>query len=114
LSNGGSNFVIDHNTVFCNGACTADIAFIKDGNLSNATVSNNLLISTNDVGYCAYPMGGTTSKSGKSSNMVWTNNVFQRGSNGKCGSYGPVYEVLSGNGNAFTGNKWDDGSALDG
>jgi hypothetical protein len=114
LSNGGSNFVIEHNTVECNGACTANIAFINDGDLSNATVTNNLLVATTDVGFCAYPMGGTPSKPGKSSNMVWTGNVFERGANGKCGSYGPVYEIVAGGGNVFSGNKWDDGTPLNG
>lgn len=112
LSNGGTDFTIEHNTVACVGGCTADIAFINDDDVSNGTITNNLLVASPDSAFCAYPFGSTTSKPGKVSNMVWKDNVFQRGGNQKCGTYGPVYEFSTKNGNVWSNNTWENGSAI--
>ena len=46
-------------------------------------------------------------------NQKFTNNVFQRGGNSKCGTYGPVTSFRSGGaGNVWTGNTWDDGTPV--
>jgi len=122
-SNGVDGMVLDHNTLQCKfagraagatGGCTADLGFFGDfGPIKNVTVNNNLFMASEDAGYCvdtnaykpgkAYPTG---------QNLIWTNNTFQRGSNGRCGNYGPTDEWQSGNGNVWSGNKWDDGTAL--
>jgi hypothetical protein len=41
-----------------------------------------------------------------------TNNIFAKGPTGHCGYYGAVSEWNSGNGNVWSGNKWDDGTAI--
>jgi hypothetical protein len=46
-------------------------------------------------------------------NQKFTNNVFQRGTNKKCGDYGAVTSFnSSGTGNVWSGNVWDDGTAV--
>lgn len=120
LSNGGSNNTIVHNSIGCVGACTADIAFLLNDNQSHATVDKNLLLAAPNSAFCSYPGPVSTSKSAISAFMTWTNNVFQRGANKKCGFYGPIYDWVSqttnpnkeGYQNVWSGNKWDDGRAL--
>ena len=47
------------------------------------------------------------------SGVVVTGNVFERGSNGTCGVYGPVTSFDAGAaGNEWRDNTWDDGTAL--
>lgn len=120
FNDGGSNYTIIHNTVGCVGGCTGDISFINNNSMSHATVDKNLLLASPTASYCAYPAGGTSSKTGISSYMVWTNNVLQRGANRRCGYYGPVYEWNAqtrnpnqdGYMNVWSGNIWDDGTAV--
>jgi hypothetical protein len=120
LSNGGSNYIVRHNSVYCVGGCTSDIGFIPDDNISNATVDKNLLVATAYASYCLYPSSDHPSKPGVISGMVVTDNVFQRGANGKCAFYGAVYgwDIPSktpgadGNGNVWSGNMWDNEQAL--
>lgn len=122
-SNGVDGMVVDHNTLQCKfsngqgpgaGGCTADIGFFGDfAPIQNVTVNNNLFMASPDAGYCVATNAQKTGKAyptGK--NLTWTNNTFQRGSNGKCGYYGVVDEWQSGNGNVWSGNHWDDGTAL--
>lgn len=120
LSNGGSNYTLIHNSIACVGGCTADVALLNDGNQTNATVDKNLLVAAPSSSFCSYPAGGSTSKAGIARQISWTNNVFQKGSNKKCGYYGAIYAWSSqtsnpnqdGYQNVWSGNKWDDGSAL--
>jgi hypothetical protein len=120
LSNSGSNYLIRHNSVYCIGGCTADITFIPDGNITNATVDKNLLVATQYAAFCLYPSSNHPSKPGIVSGMIVTNNVFQRGANGKCAYYGAVYgwdtptstHGTDGYGNVWSGNTWDNGQAL--
>lgn len=122
-SNGVDGFTIDHNTLQCKfsgsapgatGGCSADLGFFGDfAPITNVTVNNDLFMASDDPGYCVIT---NASKPGKAyptgSNLIWTNNTFQKGSNGKCGQYGPVDNWADGNGNIWSGNKWDDGTAL--
>jgi hypothetical protein len=120
FSGGGSNFTIVHNSVYCVGGCTADIAFIPNDNVNNGLVNKNLLVTTLWAAYCLYPSSDPPGKPGIVSQMTITNNVFQHGSNGKCATYGPVagWDTPNNNpgtdgyGNVWSGNTWDDGSAL--
>jgi hypothetical protein len=119
---GGHDYELTHNSIGCvDGAgCTADITFLNEGDQSDATVDRNLLLAAPSSSFCSYPAGGTESKPGLARDMKWTNNVFQRGANAKCGYYGPIYYWNSqgtnpnadGYGNVWIGNIWDDGSAL--
>jgi FlaG/FlaF family flagellin (archaellin) len=108
----GDGFTITHNTVGCTGGCTADVGFLDHSATSNANVENNLLLTSPDSAFCVYP--GPNSSTSVANNMVWENNVFQKGANGQCATYGPVYGWYPnvGTGNVWSGNTWDDGSAL--
>ena len=45
-------------------------------------------------------------------NVVYRDNVFQRGSNGKCAAFGPVTDFrLANTGNQWIEQRWDDGAA---
>lgn len=120
LSTGGDDYVLQHNSVYCVGGCTSDIAFIPDGNVTNAVVAKNLLIATRYAAYCLYPSSDSPGKPGVVTGMVVTDNVFQRGANRKCATYGPVYgwdatnrsPGTSGYRNVWSGNIWNDGKAL--
>lgn len=112
LSNGGSNIVIRNNTIHCRGGCTADIALIPDGDISDVTIENNLLVASPDSAYCLYAGGHSGNKPGSASNVVIRDNVVQRGANNRCATYGPVTYFRSGSGNQWINNRWDDGTAL--
>ena len=82
------------------------------------TFNKNLFVEGNGASsFCAYG-GGTSGKpfSGDSRNatyQVYTNNVFQRGANGKCGDDGPITDfITTGTGNTWTGNIWDNGGTV--
>jgi hypothetical protein len=111
LANGGSGYKLQHNSIYCTGGCTADISFLSDDD--NVTVSNNLLVSSPDSAFCVYPGPNQSSQAGVN-DVVWTDNVFQRGAAGKCATYGPVYGWYpsDGTGDVWTGNIWDNGQAL--
>jgi hypothetical protein len=119
LSTGGSGYTLEHNSVYCVGQCTSDIGFIPNDNISNALVSQNLLVATADASYCLYP-ASSSSKPGTVEEMTVTGNVFQRGPHGTCAFYGPVYNWDSasntpntdGYRNVWSGNIWDNGKAL--
>lgn len=123
-SNGMSGFTIRHNTISCtnhthaasfSGGCSADMGFFGDFDvIQNITVDHNLFVASSDsAGYCVIT---NATKPGKAfptgRNLVYTNNVWQRGSNGRCGQFGPVDNWQSGNGNVWSGNSWDDGTPL--
>jgi hypothetical protein len=116
LSTGGDHYNLQHNSVYCVGGCTGDITFL--GSDSEAVVNRNLLVASRYAAYCLYPYSG----GGPSivNQMAITNNVFQRGTNGKCAYYGPVYgwdtpnskPGTSGYRNVWSGNIWNDGTVL--
>jgi hypothetical protein len=111
LANGGSGYRLEHNSIYCTGGCTADVSFLD--NDYDVTVSNNLLVTSPDSAFCVYPGPNQSSQTGFN-DIVWTDNVFQRGAAGKCATYGPVYGWYpsDGTGNVWSGNIWDNGQAL--
>lgn len=120
LSNGGSNVTLRHNTLDCSapdngvgGGCSADASFFGDfAPIANITIDNNLYVASASSGYCGY-FGWNPGKAfgDNPTNVKVTNNVVQRGPNGKCGIWGPDTSFKpSGAGNVWTGNKWDDGT----
>lgn len=121
ISNGGSDMVIRHNTLHCtttlnrtDGGCTADISLFGDfGPIENVTVDNNYLRANNSsISYCAYG-GGTVSKPHQGTGVSFTNNVFERETNRKCGVYGPITDFdRRASGNVWSGNVWDTGGAV--
>ena len=98
--------------------CSADLTGYPDfAPIKNNTVDGNLFVASSGSAYCSY--GGATSGkpySGDPSNATnqkFTNNVWQRGTNKKCGTYGPVTSFdKSRSGNVWSGNVWDDGKPV--
>jgi hypothetical protein len=112
-SSGGDGYIIHHNSIGCTGGCTADIGFLTQPSVNNGQMTNNLLLAAPSAAYCVYP--GPGSPSVQANNFVWEHNIFQRGANGKCATYGPVYGWYPGvgTGNVWLDNIWaDDGTAV--
>jgi hypothetical protein len=121
----GQGSVIRHNTLLCDApnvppdaGCSADLTGYGDfAPIRNNTIERNLFLATTG-GACAY--GGSSGGkpySGDAANIVFRQNVFQRSSavqkSGKCGYYFPVTDFSrTASGNQWTGNTWDDGSAV--
>jgi hypothetical protein len=121
------NTTLRHNSLHCsysgpfvNGdiGCSADLTGYPDFiAIKNNTVDGNLFVSNTGNAFCMYG-GGTSGKplSGDSTNATnqkFTNNVFQRGTNSKCGAYGPVTDFMAGHaGNVWSGNVWDNGATV--
>jgi hypothetical protein len=98
--------------------CSADLTGYPDfAPVKNNTVDANLFVASSGSGFCAY--GGATGGKPYSgdptnaTNQKFTNNVFQRGANQKCASYGPVTSFdKNRTGNVWSGNVWDNGVAV--
>lgn len=117
----GSNGTIRHNSLTCDApnvppdaGCSASLTGYGDfaAVQNNVIESNQFLPSTG--GFCAYG-GSSLNKpySSQTRGIVFRNNVFQRGSGGKCGYYGPVTSFnTSLAGNVWTGNVWSDGGTV--
>ena len=120
-TNGKTNATLIHNTIICDnpgneqgGGCSGDINLYADfGPVSNITLQDNLFGANEGISYCVY--GGSSKKeyAGGVSNIVFVNNVIQRGKNKKCGYWGAVTSFdPSRPGNKWDNNRWDDGSVL--
>ena len=118
-SNGGTNIVITHNNIVCDHAqnslgegCTGDLNLIPDfAVVSNVTVDHNYFGANIDASYCTYGGEKSTSPYPHADHVVYTNNVFQRGTNQMCGAFGPVTGFdVNGAGNQWTNNTWEDDS----
>lgn len=122
ISNGGTNMLVRHNTLHCtpllnatDGGCTADVSLFGDFDpITNVTVDRNLLKANNSsISYCAYGGYSPSKPFPVAEGIVFTNNVFERGTNNKCGVYGPVTAFQkSATGNVWSGNVWSDGSPV--
>ena len=79
------------------------------------TVDRNLFVANAKSAFCAF--GGSSNGkpfSGSTNHIAFTDNVFQKGANGTCGSYGPITDFdRNAPGNVWSGNRWDDGTSLD-
>lgn len=118
-----NSLACDYQGPFTNGdiGCSADMSGYPDfAPIMHDTIDSNLFIA-NPIGFyfCAYG-GGTGGKpySNNANNatyIVFTNNVFQRGSAGVCGTNGgaPVTDFMTGRtGNVWTNNKYDNGTVV--
>ena len=101
--------------IFPDGGCSADMTGYGDFHVvEHNMLERNLYISNPGASYCAYG-GSTPGKpySDGANNIVFSQNVFQRGASGHCGRYGLVARFdASLPGNLWTGNMWDDGSII--
>jgi hypothetical protein len=117
----GEKSTIRHNTIACDApdyppdaGCSAALTGYGDFAVVQDNVIDNNYFVAGSGGYCSY--GGSTKGKPYSSGVNkirFTNNVWARGSNGKCGAYGPITAFDSkAPGNAWTNNTWDDGKAV--
>ena len=114
-----------HNTLSCDfdptgmnpeAGCSAGLTGYPDFNaVEFNTVDRNLLVANAKSAFCAF--GGSSNGkpfSGSTNHIAFTDNVFQKGANGTCGSYGPITDFdRNAPGNVWSGNRWDDGTSLD-
>jgi hypothetical protein len=121
ISNGGRNMTLRHNYIVCDppvnsvgGGCTAAVALLPDfAPIDGALIERNLLGANSGASYCTYGGEKANSPTPNSFNVVYRDNVFQSGSNGKCGAFGPVTDFSSTNtGNQWACNLWDNGGVV--
>lgn len=122
LSNGGSGYTLKGNTLACTadlnsngGGCTADVSLFGDfSKVSNVLVEGNLLkANARSISFCAYGGYSPSKPYPVATQIRFVDNVFERGTNGKCGVYGPVTSFQStATGNVWSGNVWSDGGAV--
>lgn len=121
LSNDGSHIILKHNSAYCSTTgCTSDIAFTDDGLTSDVLIDKNLMVASPGSSYCL-GVGSVPSKGNPEYQITVTNNVWQRGANNKCATFGPTYgwdatnnvPGTTGYQNAWSGNTWADGTTLD-
>lgn len=128
-----SPFVVKHNYMDCGGfssqkapeeeaGCTSDLGLLGDyGPASTTTVSRNFFAPAVETaefpihtqpGYCFSTPFQTSKPYNYGFDLIFTENIFAKGPTGKCGVFGPVSGWTGGNGNVWSGNKWDDGTTL--
>lgn len=122
ISNGGHDMVVRHNTLHCtptlnstDGGCTADVSLFGDfGPIRDVVIDNNLLKANNSsISYCAYGGHQPSKPYPVARHVRFTDNVFERGPNRRCGVYGPVTSFQrSATGNVWSGNRWTSGGVV--
>lgn len=122
LTEGGDNTVVlDHNYVICNaavyppdGGCTGDINLLAHfGVMHGIMINNNKLGATPNLSYCTFGGSGAADYGPLTHDVTYTNNVFERGTTGICGQYGPVTDFDQyAAGNVWTNNRYDDGTPI--
>jgi len=123
-----TNSTLIGNTIACDApdfppdaGCSAAITGYPDFDPVQNNVIEGNLIRAGSGGYCAY--GGSTAGkpySGQTRDIRFTNNVWERGTDmgagGRgyvCGYWGPITSFdINAPGNAWTNNRWDDGTAV--
>lgn len=133
--NGTNGFRIEHNYASCgdwskissrtsDAGCSAVIGFYGDfAPIRNITINRNFLDSSfstsagvhTQAGYCLNPGYYPGKPYPDTANIVVTDNLFARGTSGKCGVYGPTNSLNkqgSPNGNVWSGNRYADGVAI--
>jgi hypothetical protein len=97
--------------------CSAALTGYSDfATVQHNTIEGNLIDGGpyGSVGYCAY--GGSTEGkpfSAGVNHIVFRDNVFRRGANGKCGTWGPISGFDSdAPGNVWSNNVWEDGAPV--
>lgn len=121
LSNGASDVTLIHNTLFCDapttrsdGGCTAALSIFGDfsGN-HRYEIRNNLFKASDRVSYCTYGGYDPGKRYGRDvSDVVFQDNVYERGPHGKCGAYGPATAFEQMSGNVWSNNRYVDGAEV--
>jgi hypothetical protein len=115
---GVTDLVAVHSVIACDtpanssdGGCSGGVTMYGDfGTINGVTLDGNLLVASVDLSYCLYGGSVASKPFPAAHHIVVTDNMFGRGSNGKCGAYGPVsaYDVNA-PGNLWTANVWSSG-----
>ena len=114
----GACIELVHNRIVCDapvnssgGGCTGDINLLPHyGPLPGAIIQNNYLGANTGSSFCTY---GGDGMEYPASGIVYTGNVFQRGTNRICAAYGPVTNFDSrAAGNVWSNNLYDDGTPV--
>jgi hypothetical protein len=119
-NDGPTHLTVNHSSIACDtpstpedGGCSGDFNLFGDfGPISDVLADSNLMVAATSLAYCSY--GGTMAKPYPHANNVrYLNNIFQRGTNNKCGAFGSIdsFEINE-PGNQWVNNKWDDGTVL--
>lgn len=117
------NGTFTHNTLACEskptsvgGGCSGNLTGYGDfQTVQNNLVNGNLFVASTNISYCTYGGGSGGKPYPNGNNVVIRDNVFQRGTNSKCGQYAPIGDFNAGApGNAALNNVWDDGTTLPG
>lgn len=114
---------IRRNTILCDApevppdaGCSADLTGYGDfAPVENNLIEGNLFKASVSGGFCAYG-GSSLGKpySGQEHDIVFRDNVFERGPGGKCGFYGSITDFdPSKPGNEWTNNTFDDGEVIE-
>lgn len=123
ISNGGSTMLVRHNTLHCTatlndtgGGCTADLSLFGDfAPITKVTVENNLFkANDSSISFCAF--GGHEPKKAfpDTTEVRFVDNVFERGTNGKCGVFGAATSFqAAGQGNLWSNNTFADGAPVE-
>jgi hypothetical protein len=111
---------LTHNTIACelqpsaaDGGCSADLTGYGDFEaVTNNTMTRNLFVANpTGISFCSY--GGSSAGkaySGQEHDVVFRENIFQRGSNSKCGAYAVIGDFnLSRPGMVMDNNRFSDG-----
>jgi hypothetical protein len=115
-NSGGGNARIIHNSLFCEtSGCSAAMSLYGDfGPISGWDVENNYF--STEGSYCSYEGTLSGKKYPTASDITWTGNIYDRGTeygNKLCGQYGPSTGWGNGNGNSWSNNTWaDTGTAI--
>jgi hypothetical protein len=132
LGTGPGPLVVQHTTIFGeaneesgpwnpdDGGVSAAVAFYVHGtfwpDINGITFEQNYLRGNpggdRQAGYCLYGGESTAGDGHNSSNAVFRDNVFARGTSGVCGSYGPVVSIASGTNTCWSNNRYDDGTEI--
>ena len=122
LTEGGDvKVTLDHNYVICeapvyppDGGCTGDINLLGHfGIIHDVTIINNKLGATPNLSYCTFGGSGAAGFGPQTHDVVYRDNVFERGKSTICGQYGPVTDFdKTRPGNVWTNNKYDDGTLI--
>jgi hypothetical protein len=123
ISNGGRHMVVRHNRLACtprlnstDGGCTGDLSLFGDFDpISDVVVDHNLFMAnTSSISYCLYGGHDRGKPYGDDPTHIRvTNNVFERGSNRRCGVYGAVTSFKSSNStNVWRNNRWTSGDRV--
>lgn len=120
FNGGGSNVTIRRSTLWSpvednglGGGTTTNLSFFGDFEVVQNVLVEDCFIKSTPGAY-GVTLGWNPGKpyGDNPTNVIFRNNVFERGISGQNAVYGPVTSFLDANGNQFYGNKYEDGEII--